>query len=710
MAIITKFTTVEYGQNSELSQLSEGDGSRCNARKLPVVKDLNCMVNEMKRILVHSQNIDEAAFSMKYGRLLEITKIEVLNPAIKALINFWDPDYRCFSFGNVDLCPTVEEYGMLMEFPKHLHKVYFPLRSDKVIPELSKLLKIPHLSRFLEKNASGLKWKFLEVELERKKLQYGSMLERDRLIALGIYGLVLFPSLTGVISLEAAAAFVEYENTHVNPITAILAETFLTLNHFRKTGKGAMRCCTQLLYIWMVSHIETKKPIFNNFWWFNQKPLKLVEEEEWGSLGDQGWMKKLQELPSSNFSWKAPWVKSVDVLVSCGQKCWVPLIGITGYVSYAPALVIRQLGGIQHIPRTVGLAEFSGFFKDQSALEVLETIKQDWSHLTLIQKESERLRDPSSSEGYEKWRNFTPTAAPRMPCSEDGPSQIIGGSLKRKKVSNEEDLMGQLERLQIELGKSKVDKTTLEMMMMEGDKSRVFLNEQLESRDAKIMMLELQLSKGKAVMEESEKERGTLILDWMQSSSELEALKADFNDYQENAEYNQDKFLHVQAELMDRIKKYDELNKKCVMVESRLAELQEFKRKGKEEEVVKADLATKKNEIRMLKAKLDREREKVKQLTEKLEASEKHKEQIDTNNNTLNRNNMLLMEKMAKVDEQMDEAAIHARIIRANARRVGRDIFRYRQSLAETDAFLEKIENRGLAFLPVARNMDEEED
>jgi len=707
MAIITKFTAVEYGQNSELSQLSEGDCSRYDARKLPVVKDLNCTVYEMKKILGHSQNIDEAAFCGKYGRLLEIAKIEVLNPAIKALINFWDPDYRCFSFGNVDLCPTIEEYGMLMEFPKHLHQVYFPLRNDKVIPELSKLLKIPHLSRFLEKNGSGLKWKFLEAELERKKEQYVSVLERDRLIALGIYGLVLFPSLKGVISLEAAAAFVEYENTHVNPTTAILAETLLTLDHFRKTGKGAVRCCTQLLYIWMVSHVETKKPIFNNFWWFNQKPLKMVEEEEWGTLGDQGWMKKLQALPSSNFSWKAPWVKSVDVIVSCGQKCWVPLIGITGYVSYAPALVIRQLGGIQHIPRTVGLAEFSGFFKDQSVREVLETIKQDWSHLTLIQKESESLRDPSSSEGYEKWRNLTPIAASKKPCSEDGPSRIEEGSLKRKKVSNEEDLMEQIERLQIELGKSKGDKAALERMMMEGDKSRVFLNEQLESKDAKIEMLELQLSKGKAVIEESEKERGRLILDLMQSNSELEVLKADFNGYQENVE---DKFLHVQAELLDRIEKYDELNKKYITRESRLAELQEFKRKGNEEEALKADLAAKKNEIRMLKVKFDKEREKVKQLTNRLEVSEKHKEQIDTNNNTLNWNNMLLIEKMAKVDEQMDEAAIHARIIRANARRVGRDIFRYRQSLAETDAFLEKIENRGLAFLPVARNMDEEED
>ena len=596
---------------------------------------------------------------------------------------------------------------MLTEFPKHLHRVYFPLRNDKVIPELSKLLKIPHLSRFLEKNGSGLKWNFLEVELERKKEQYDSVLERDRLIALGIYGLVLFPSLKGVISLEAAAAFMEYENTHVNPTTAILAETLLTLNHFRKTGKGTVRCCTQLLYIWMVSHVETKKPIFNNFWWFNQKPLKIVEEEEWGILGDQGWMKKLQELPSSSFSWKAPWVKSVDVIVSCGQKCWVPLIGITGYVSYAPALVIRQLGGIQHIPRTVGLAEFFGFFKDQSVREVLEIIKQDWNHLTVIQKESERMRDPSSSEGYERWRNLTPIAAPKKPCPEDGPSRIEEGSLKRKKVSNEEDLMEQLERLQIELGKSKGDKAALERMMMEGDKSRVFLNEQLESRDAKIGMLELQLSKGKAVIEESEKEKGRLILDWMQSSSELEALKADFNGYQENVE---DKFLHVQTKLLDRIEKYDELNKKYVMRESRLAELQEFERKGNEEEVLKADLAAKKIEIRTLKVKFDKEREKVKQLTKRLEVSEKHKEQIDTNNHNLNRNNMLLIEKMAKVDEQMDEAAIHARIIRANARRVGRDIFRYRQSLAETDAFLEKIENRGLTFLPVARDMNEEED
>ena len=90
---------------------------------------------------------------------------------------------------------------MLLEFPNHLYMVYFPLRDDKVIPQLSKLLKIPNLTKFLEKDAIELKWKLLEVGLERKNLQHGSLIESDRLVALGIVGPVLFSSLTGVISL-----------------------------------------------------------------------------------------------------------------------------------------------------------------------------------------------------------------------------------------------------------------------------------------------------------------------------------------------------------------------------------------------------------------------------------------------------------------------------------------------------------------------------
>jgi hypothetical protein len=62
----------------------------------------------------------------------------------------------------------MKEYRMLIEFPKNLYRIYFPLRSDKIIPELSKLLRISNLEKVLGKNDTSLKWRMLEIELEKK--------------------------------------------------------------------------------------------------------------------------------------------------------------------------------------------------------------------------------------------------------------------------------------------------------------------------------------------------------------------------------------------------------------------------------------------------------------------------------------------------------------------------------------------------------------
>jgi hypothetical protein len=39
--------------------------------------------------------------------------------------------------------------------------------------------------------------------------------------------------------------------------------------------------------MWIVIHLETSKEIFNNFWWFNIRPLELVLTED-GMI----WMKR----------------------------------------------------------------------------------------------------------------------------------------------------------------------------------------------------------------------------------------------------------------------------------------------------------------------------------------------------------------------------------------------------------------------------------
>jgi IS4 transposase len=102
---------------------------------------------------------------------------------------------------------------------------------------------------------------------------------------------------------------------------------------------------------------------------------------------------------------------------------------------------------------------------------------------------------------------------------------------------------------------------------------------------------------------------------------------------------------------MDRIGKYEDLNKKYMDLESRSIEIAKEKSKRKVFEVVEVELAVKKNEIKVIMIKLDKEREKMKYLDEKLAAMEKHKDQIDANNAVLNRTIKLLIKKMTKTDE-----------------------------------------------------------
>ena len=63
MATIAKFSIIEYEKkNSEMSQLTEGDCLRSDAKKLSPIKNLNCIMNEVTKLMTHSQNVDKDAF------------------------------------------------------------------------------------------------------------------------------------------------------------------------------------------------------------------------------------------------------------------------------------------------------------------------------------------------------------------------------------------------------------------------------------------------------------------------------------------------------------------------------------------------------------------------------------------------------------------------------------------------------------------------
>ncbi|MBA0878220.1 hypothetical protein Goshw_019662 [Gossypium schwendimanii] len=93
--------------------------------------------------------------------------------------------------------------------------------------------------------------------------------------ALSVYGLVVFPKALGHID-EAVTDLFDRLNKGVTPVPTILAETFRSLNEYRKVGDGRFIGCAQLLLAWF--HIHFWKVDKVSYWVFfeNYSPLKEI--------------------------------------------------------------------------------------------------------------------------------------------------------------------------------------------------------------------------------------------------------------------------------------------------------------------------------------------------------------------------------------------------------------------------------------------------
>ncbi|EOY04333.1 Uncharacterized protein TCM_019620 [Theobroma cacao] len=98
-------------------------------------------------------------------------------------------------------------------------------------------------------------------------------IEQGQLVmALGIYGLVIFPKVLGHIEVGIIDFFQQVINK-ANPSPSILAETLRSLNYCRRKGEGRFVGCSQLLSIWIASHFECKI-------WHDQRVKDVVYPKE----------------------------------------------------------------------------------------------------------------------------------------------------------------------------------------------------------------------------------------------------------------------------------------------------------------------------------------------------------------------------------------------------------------------------------------------
>ncbi|MED6149760.1 hypothetical protein PIB30_065651, partial [Stylosanthes scabra] len=65
--------------------------------------------------------------------------------------------------------------------------------------------------------------------------------------------------------------FYKYDTRNMNPIPAILADTFLSIDVCnQKKGGGRLRCCSHMLYVWFMTYAYA-----GNCMGFVPNPLKI---------------------------------------------------------------------------------------------------------------------------------------------------------------------------------------------------------------------------------------------------------------------------------------------------------------------------------------------------------------------------------------------------------------------------------------------------
>ncbi|XP_017632502.1 uncharacterized protein LOC108474992 [Gossypium arboreum] len=290
-----------------------------------------------------SDKVEYNAFTQKWSENTQLEKGDSLAEGYRAMAQFWNSAYSCFTFENMDLTPTIEEYTTLLRCPK--------FQTDKIY---SRIINVPTFVKRLM-NITGMNEQWVVARVQQKGdgkcipwvslreliLTHPDMKRRVDVFALSVYGLVVFPKALRQID-EAVTNLFDQLGKGITPVPAILAETFRYLNTCRRAGKGRFIGCAQLLLVWFNSHFwkmekVSYQPFLRNF--SHLKEIAATPRRD--DISEERWMAILQNLQEDDIEWRALWMVPGEILFRCGDYDWVLLLEIWGGIGYALFLISR---------------------------------------------------------------------------------------------------------------------------------------------------------------------------------------------------------------------------------------------------------------------------------------------------------------------------------------------------------------------------------
>jgi len=198
------------------------------------------------------------AFRKAYGKILDLTIAEVFTEAVVSLTQYYDQPLRCFMFGDFQIVPTVEEFEEILGCPPGGRKPYL---FSGFLPSLSKIAAVVRDSvRELDRikqtrnGVVGLPRKYLEGKARDMANQEEWVPFAD-VLALLIFGVVLFPNVDSLVDLAVIDACLAHHHSKESLVVAILADLFDTFDRRCEKNSARIVCCLPALCVWLVLHL-----------------------------------------------------------------------------------------------------------------------------------------------------------------------------------------------------------------------------------------------------------------------------------------------------------------------------------------------------------------------------------------------------------------------------------------------------------------------
>ncbi|XP_050877715.1 uncharacterized protein LOC127081506 [Lathyrus oleraceus] len=273
----------------------------------------------------------------------------------------------------------MEEYAYLFGIPNSDRVPFYGLEwilESHVIAEAIHLNKYDVNSNLTVKGGiRGLTSKFL-IERASSFAIVDSMVAFEVILALLIYGLVLFPNIDNFGDVNAIRIFLVG-----NLVPTLLDDTYLSIHHRTSKVNETIVCYTPLMYKWFISHF----------------PQSHIFKENKGCLR---WCQRLMSLTNDDITWYSFIYDNVKIIYSCGKFSNVPLPGTQGGIKYNSALARRQLGFAMKDKTNNTLLEDLFFQEGKDAQGLNARMVHAWHNIHMKQKSELGLKNCVALEPY----------------------------------------------------------------------------------------------------------------------------------------------------------------------------------------------------------------------------------------------------------------------------------------------------------------------